>query len=151
MTDRFGEFIKPNWNKFVGHWESRAAYLADIGEIPRPAVVLMACQFCQSEICNGGFLQLFSNSTGMVVPEAIEGFQALGMPATAALIRDAASCVGSPYPRDRDARHRAMAALSKLDSDLSALDDLFYQNLAIENGGFEAAATRYVRGLRGAS
>jgi len=64
--------------------------------------LLYAAHFCLSEVHNGGFLQLFWNSTGVLVPEAIEGYQALGMPKLAATFASAAGVLGSAYPRDRE-------------------------------------------------
>ncbi|WP_369973953.1 DUF4375 domain-containing protein [Polaromonas sp. SP1] len=34
-----------------------------------PSRHLFAVHWCQSEICNGGFMQFFANSTGVLAPE----------------------------------------------------------------------------------
>lgn len=39
---------------------------------------LYAAHWCQSEVRNGGFHQFFSNTTGLLAPEALEGFRAIG-------------------------------------------------------------------------
>jgi hypothetical protein len=39
---------------------------------------LFAIRWCDSEVRNGGFHQLFRNPTGILVPEALEGFSRIG-------------------------------------------------------------------------
>jgi hypothetical protein len=161
------------WNPIEIAWETiniydgEAAFLASIQPLPRPVVLLYAAHFCQSEICNGGLLQFFLNSTGILCPEAIEGFRLIGMPQAAAIVESAAASLGSPYPRDRKARWDAMLVESGLSE--NELEDIFdktpiqylafrevskafnwdsqsmrfYEFYEGENGGFEAASDRY--------
>jgi hypothetical protein len=70
-----------------------------------------------AEVHNGGFLQLFWNNTGVLVPEAIEGLLAIGMLKMASILREAALPLGTPYPRDRDDRWDALLVASNRDSD----------------------------------
>jgi len=124
-----------------------------------------------AEVHNGGFLQLFWNSTGILVPEAEDGFRVIGMPAMATLVQMAASPLGSPYPRDRDDRWDALLAASgrkpreieqifkKQDNlylafvdatstlGLDALDKRFWETAETENGGFQDAATQYANSV----
>lgn len=60
---------------------------------------MFAGHFCQSEVCSGGFEQLFWNPTGVLAPEAVEGFREIGLPQLAALIESAIDLLGPPYPR----------------------------------------------------
>jgi hypothetical protein len=59
---------------------------------------------CQSEVCNGGFHQFFSNTTGLLAPEALEGFRAIGAADWAKILAQAIQYFGTPYPRDLDHR-----------------------------------------------
>src|SRR5215216_5698235 len=62
---------------------------------------LFASHWCQSEVRNGGFLQFFWNSTGILAPEAVIAFRAIKMPNAATLIERAMMFFGLIYPRDR--------------------------------------------------
>jgi hypothetical protein len=88
------------------------AFNRSIVNVPRSSVLLFSAHMCLSEVHNGGFLQLFWNSTGLLVPEGIEGFSAIGMPQMSAILSRAARPLGTPYPRDRDDRWDAMLAAS---------------------------------------
>lgn len=104
---------------------------------PLPAAVqhLLAAHWCHSEISNGGFDQLFYNSTGVLAPEAEAGFRAIGLPDVADLVGTAIARFGPDYPRDRDTR---LAALDRLPHDgsnayssrgrcFADLDDRFFE------------------------
>ena len=78
------------------------------------------------EVYNGGFGQYFDNSTGTTAPEAVEGFDAIGMPAVAGIVRSAMTRLGDPYPVEREQRMDAGDA----DEDGILFDDLdtaFYE------------------------
>lgn len=109
------------------------------------------------EVCNGGFYQLFSNYSGMIVPEAVDGFNLLGWP-------EMASCVVSAvhfgfgdgelasYPRDRDQRWDRMNDKGKESDDWDRLADKYFgtrnntspYNSRVE-GQVEARVATYVR------
>lgn len=168
--------IKSYWEVLAPHFELINIYegpekLAEsISTVPRSAVLLYAAHMCQSEVHNGGFLQLFWNNTGIIVPDAVEAYKTIGMPTLAFLVEQAAQPLGSPYPLDRDDRWDALLVAShKSEDELKAIfdaednlyiafekatralqfDDLnrrFWDTIKNENGGFEAVATRYTQG-----
>ncbi len=135
--------------------------------VQRPALLLFAAHFTLSELWNGGFLQFFFNSTGLLAPEAIQGFKAIGMPELAQVITTAARPLGNPYPRAREDRWDALLVGSGLDRaeltaifeqapsqyvafakattslDFDRLTDLVYELAETESGGFQTAATNY--------
>lgn len=155
-----------------------AKYSKSIEVVPRAVLLLFAAHFCLSEVHNGGLLQFFWNSTGILAPEAIEGFKAIGMGELASLVRAAAAPLGSPYPREREERWDAMlAATGKSEAELTAIfkekknlderKDLYLGFVAAtaslgfdqldeqvgelaenENGGFQEAASRYAQRFR---
>jgi hypothetical protein len=110
----YWDLIEPVLDE-INIYDGEANFLKSIQPISRPLVLLYAAHFCQSEVCNGGFLQFFKNSTGVLCPEAIEGFKLIGMPQLASVIETAAALLGSPYPRDREARSNALLAASRLE------------------------------------
>lgn len=103
------------------------------------AGLLFAAHSCQSEVCNGGFQQFFGNSTGVLAPEAVEGFREIGQSQIAALIERAMSLIGTPYPRDREERQARLTQISR--SSLDALDEMFYSLIESEAGGLKVRQT----------
>jgi hypothetical protein len=161
----YWQLVEPVFSK-IDISSDEATFLTSTTNIPRPVVLLYTSHFCLSEIHNGGLLQFYWNSTGLIAP-AIEGFKVIGMPKLASFLETAAAALGLPYPRDRSARWDALLAASGLDEqELKRIfedapnfylafaestrtlfpDELNQQawNLAKdENGGFQEAATRY--------
>jgi Domain of unknown function (DUF4375) len=87
--------IQPLFQKVKIHGDVQS-FLASIKDLHRPSLLLYAAHFCLCEVHNGGFLQLFWNSTGVLFPEAVEGYRTLGMPKLAATFASAAALLGSP-------------------------------------------------------
>lgn len=167
----YWDVVEPVWDT-INIYDGEAIFLTSIQPLPRPAVLLYAAHFCQSEVRNGGLLQFFNNSTGVLCPEAIEGFRLIEMPQLASIVETAAVPLGSPYPRDREARWNAMLEASGLETtqleeifsnapntflayrkateslEWDRLDKQFYQLYENENGGFENAADSYARSMK---
>jgi Domain of unknown function (DUF4375) len=143
-------------------------FLESIEGVPHPLLVLYAAHFCLSEVHNGGFLQLFWNSTGVLLPEAVDGYKALGMPKLAGTFSSAATCLGSSYPRNREDRWDALLQASERTEDeltaifqrsedlylgyqeatatlpCDALDKQAWELAKSEDGGFQERAVTYV-------
>jgi hypothetical protein len=102
--DSYWALVEPYWDA-VGIYADPDAFLATYGPVPKPnALLLAAHHWCQSEVCNGGFHQFFTNPTGVLAPEALAGFEAIGRPDLAKLHREAISYFGPHYPRDQVTR-----------------------------------------------
>ena len=84
------------------------AWLRRYEAVPERARNLFCVHWTHLEVHNGGFSQYFSNSTGVLAPEAVIGFRAIGLPEVAQVIAGAMERVGRPYPRDRSLRQRAV-------------------------------------------
>jgi hypothetical protein len=167
--ESYWDLLGPHFEE-INIYKDQATLTASIAEVPRHIVLLYAAHMCQSEVHNGGFLQLFWNSTGIIVPFGIEAYKTIGMPTLASLLEQAAQPLGSPYPLDRDERWDALVQASTLsEADLESLfktetnlyvafvkatenlpfdnlDRQFWDAAKTENGGFETAATRYAQG-----
>jgi len=139
MSGSYWEAVEPIWDKIsINDVEM---FLETYAQAPPHAALLYAAHFCQSEVCNGGFHQLFYNSTGVLAPEAVRGFHAIGQHKVAETVQAAMDVIGSPYPRDRELRWAILSRFSPRDFD--ALNEQFYAILDTEAGGFEAAADDY--------
>lgn len=89
---------------------------------------MYALDWIRKEVSNGGFDQLFGNSTGYLTPEAIEGAEYIGATDYADILRRAAAVFpGGTVPRDRGERTDVLDAdPDRTGPVLEALDDEFY-------------------------
>jgi hypothetical protein len=135
--------IGPFWNDCPT--DDPAAYLAFCRSMPAVARDLLTTHWVVSEVCNGGFHQLFTNPTGVLVPEAVTGFRSMGLVELADITAEAASFFSDAYPREQMPRIEALEryAASSRDPDdwnpFDRLDDQFYS--ALDLGGEEDAYT----------
>jgi hypothetical protein len=108
---------------------------------------LFAAHWCQSEVCNGGLHQFFSNSTGVLAPEAREAFRVIDLPEWAAILNEAMRFFGTPYPRDRAERQERLATVTRTKrgawDPFENLDDRFFEWLHAEEYRWERAADAY--------
>jgi hypothetical protein len=154
----YWSLIDPIWDKI--YIDSPETFAQTFGEVSRGAGLLYAAHFCQSEVCNGGFTQFFWNSTGVLAPEAVEGFIAIGQPQVAEIVQHAMNMLGSPFRRNRAARWMALDQLRdeqekqpdpanrpqrKNINLFRPLEKEFYSLLRSEGGGFENAADTYAQ------
>ena len=144
------------WVKVELYWQDLptddpSAYLRYLDRVPVSARALLTTYWVYSEVCNGGLHQLFTNSTGVVVPEAIVGFRSMALPEVAAIIAEAARFFGEPFPRDQARRIEALERYERgqTDSDnwnpFVELDERFYEALGSddEEDAYVSAADRY--------
>src|SRR5215471_12027473 len=96
--------VEPVWLPLNRTWEDPEKFVRRYRRVRSEAGHLYAAHWCQSEVRNGGFHQFFSNTTGLLAPEALEGFRAIGVVVLAEILAEALRHFGSPYPRDRDNR-----------------------------------------------
>jgi hypothetical protein len=108
---KYWSFLDPIWGTV--DIDSTEEFTRTFGLLPRNVGLLYAAHFCQSEICNGGFTQLFWNSTGILSPEAIEAFVVIRQPKVAAVLDAAVKMLATPFPRDRADRKRELEALQE--------------------------------------
>ncbi|MGH8465475.1 MAG: DMP19 family protein [Pseudomonas sp.] len=143
--------VEPIWDT-VSIYDGADVFLQQYTASPEASRVLFAAHWCQSEINNGGFEQFFSNSTGVLAPEGVQAFRALGLPRTAELIDKAMAVFGPKYPRERTEREDALDKVwDDVDEDTDPfgnLDDSFFELVETENGGFESAADRYAAAVK---
>jgi hypothetical protein len=149
MSQEYWDHIEPFWDSVNLH-DGPEEFLLHFTEMPEHAAHLFALHWCATEVCGGGFHQLFFGSAGVLAPEAVAGFGAIGMPQTAAVVAAAIASFGEPYPRDRDERQDALRALdpegacgAAPDSAFAELDRDFRVLLGREKGGMKSAAALY--------
>jgi hypothetical protein len=87
--------------------EMRTPYEPDerLADLTHGQRAVYSLDWIRKEVANGGFDQLFGNSTGFLTPEATEGADYIGATDYADILRRAAAIFpGGVVPRDRDAR-----------------------------------------------
>jgi Domain of unknown function (DUF4375) len=137
----YWKVVEPFWD-LINIYDGPEVFRSTYDSAPKIAGLMFAAHFRQSEVCNGGFGQFFSNSTGVLAPEAVDGFRQIGQPQVAAVVESAMELLGSAYPRDRDEREERLSHLPK--GALDALDEKFFSLIESEAGGFEKAADLFV-------
>ena len=130
--------VDPHWKR-VSIYDGAAIFLREYERTPVAPRRLLAGHWCQSEVCNGGFLQFFFNTTGVLAPEAADAYEALGLAGLASCVRRAMATLGPDYPRER---HRRIEALEGRPA-LEDLNQEFFVLVDNENGGWIAVANAY--------
>lgn len=128
--EAYWQVVSPYWER-VDIYRGGDAFLRTFANVPEPAGHLLALHWCQSEIRNGGLHQFFTNPTGVLAPEAAQGFRAIDKPAIAEIIETAMAVFGTPYPRAQNVRHQFLSSIpgntrDKWDPFVS-LDRAFYK------------------------
>jgi hypothetical protein len=138
----YWDLVEPWWDR-ISIYDGPAVFLAQFAEAPEASGHLFASHFAASEIANGGMHQLFWNSTGVLVFEAISGFRALGLDIFADQLRDAASLFGPIYPRAQAKRQEILETMAP--DIFEGFDEVFFACLdaAASPDAFERAADAY--------
>ena len=118
--------INPVWYS-VSIYDGREQYEKDIAKFSREQRFVFACAWYLSEVNNGGHDQFFSNSTGVVWKDALNGFKAMGLEDFSAVVAESARRLGGSPSLDRTEREDQ---LEHLQPEFDDLDDRIY---ALEN------------------
>jgi hypothetical protein len=144
----YWQAIEPIWDD-ITIYDGPTPFLEQFQSVKPYLRNLFATHWCQSEVCNGGLHQFFWNSTGVLAPEAVEGFLALGLPDCAAILKEAMAVFGPTYPRERSERTEALDQLSTeatAEEELfRELDDRFFDAIGPASERFCHAADEYIR------
>jgi len=108
-TNNWWALAKAFWT--VSIYDGPEVFQAGLSQHPLEVQNLLAVHWCMSEVCNGGLDQFFFNSTGVLAPEAVRGFQAIGMDELSECLAQAMGLLGTTYPRDSTERDEAMEKL----------------------------------------
>lgn len=110
----YRSLVEPYWLVLNKSWDDEASGFVEVAKtVPAPVLHLYAAHWLRSEVDNGGLLQFFGNTTGLLAPEALSGFLAIGLRDTADVVKEAMEYFGTPYPRDRATRIDALPASAR--------------------------------------
>lgn len=77
---RYWSLIEPYWLPLNEAWDLDAdSFVVELNKAPLRIQHLYCGHWCQSEVTNGGLYQFFSNTTGLLAPEALFGFREIGL------------------------------------------------------------------------
>jgi hypothetical protein len=148
----YWSLVEPIWDQLNEAWDIGPEELVRrFTSIHSAARHLYAAHWCISEVENGGLLQFFWNSTGILAPEAREGFAVVGLNDLARVLDEAMNYFGESYPRERNERLASLpdwpqGERSSWDP-FHKLDDRFY-NYSVQ---WEAAASAFTQSIKQAS
>jgi hypothetical protein len=136
--------IEPIWDDLP---TSRFKALSQfMDELTEGQAGLISLDWCQKEIRNGGIPQLFENSTGNLVPWAIEGFKMIGANKYADILSKASSKLGSEYPKSGSARKKAYKSLNQTDKDeIEKLEEQFFDLINSKDDDLETYRGNFVK------
>jgi hypothetical protein len=138
----YGRLVEPVWGK-ISTSDRPEVFRRQYRQVRPEVGHLFAAHWCQSEVRNGGFYQFFWNSTGVLAPEAVEGFRAIGLPGCAELLAEAMRYFGVPYPRERVARQTRLSELPGECDSFAELNARFWAQ--VEWARWARAADAYAR------
>lgn len=148
-VNHYWDLVEYVWGR-IKTYEGEETFLEAFTKYPREVGHLFAAHLTHAEICNGGFTQFFDNTTGVLAPEAIEAFEAIGLPEVSSIIKEAVSLFSTPYLRDRDKRMEWLwnepdEEAARIEKRLRDLDDRFYDCVGAMKNRFGPAADAYAR------
>lgn len=147
----YWSLVETVWLRLNRTWDDVDEFFQQFAAVRPEIGNLYAAHWCQSEVCNGGFHQFFSNTTGLLAPEALAGFRAIALYRWAEILDEAMRFFGNPYPRhwaDRDELLNTRKGRRREEWDpFDKLDDEFYKWLHAEPDRWERAADQYAIGM----
>jgi hypothetical protein len=148
QNDAFA-LIEPVW--WTGNiYGSVEEYEESLRQFSKPQRFLFAIHWYIAEVDNGGHDQFYYNSTGIVWPDALAGFDALGLDEAVAIIEESMSRMGGQPSRIRSERqdqlNRFSAEFDDLDNRLYALEEEIDLNVIMVTYASENASSFYFDG-----
>lgn len=136
------KIIEPVWWS-ANIYEGPDQYEQSLLPFSRPQRFVFAVTWYRAEVNNGGHLQFYSNSTGIVWKDALEAFWTLDLPEHAMILAESAERLGGSPSLDRDTREEQ---LEDIDPDFDDLDDRFYA--AEKKGELDTQILSFIRAHR---
>jgi len=111
MSGDYWNHVKDAYEQ-VSIYDGADVFLRAFRKLPEHVGDLLAAHWTLSEVANGGFLQFFLNSTGVLAPEAARAFERMGLREVAQLVHQAMAYFGQTYPREMKERGQFLAQQS---------------------------------------
>jgi len=119
--------IDPLWWE-VRIYDGEKKYNEDLSRFTLPQRYVFAIQCYMAEVNNGGHWQFYYNSTGLVYPDVLRGFQEIGHQQAYDILNETIALAGGEFSLDRSRRVRQLDRLSDSQNDaMEALDMAFFE------------------------
>jgi hypothetical protein len=133
------DIVQPMWWS-INIYGSHQEYLESANQFTLEQRYLLAVQWMDAEVCNGGWHQFFFNSTGIVWKDAYDADRHMGCNPMVDLIEKVIAVYGKPPSPDRDER---FAELERFEEEeefdrLDGLSDLYYELEETQSAAVEA-------------
>jgi hypothetical protein len=115
--------MQPVWWR-ANIYDGPVAYERSLEQFSRAQRWIFAVLWYAQEVINGGHRQFYSNSTGIVWKDALEGFQALGVSRAANIVKISAERMGGLPSLDRQERNEQ---LTSQQPEFTDLDEAFWE------------------------
>jgi Domain of unknown function (DUF4375) len=145
----YWSLVEPLWDQLNEAWDvGPEEFIRRFTSTRSGARHLYAAHWCISEVENGGLFQFFWNSTGILAPEAKEGFTVVGLGNLARILEEAMRHFGEPYLRERKDRLASLPNWPQHErtawDPFHELDDRFY-DFSVQ---WEAAANAFAQSIK---
>jgi hypothetical protein len=117
------KIIEPLWWS-VSIYDGEEIYKNDLQKFSNQQKYIFAIMWYQSEVNNGGHSQFYTNSTGIVWEDAMNGFKEIGLIDAYDIIKESVDRFDGHPDKDRNIRNNQM---DKLDLEFDDLDSKFYK------------------------
>lgn len=121
------DLILPFWYN-VSIYDGLEVYNKDLSELTIAQRRFIALFWYDSEVCNGGHIQFFYNSTGIVWKDALDGMRMIGDDLDADNFQKAIDMFGGSIPYDQGERNKALDILCEKSDfdDFEEIDNDYY-------------------------
>lgn len=134
--------------KAIVIYEGPEVFLNTYAAVSMQHQVSFAAFWLQAEVLNGGLVQFFSNSTGVLAPEAVAACRKVGLLQLASKVEQAMAWFGTAYPRDREVRESALEEYADAhpedDGPFAELEDEVVALIYDEGPGIEQSTRMYL-------
>ncbi len=121
-------------------YDGPVAYELSLEQFSRAQRLVFAVLWYTREVNNGGHRQFYSNSTGIVWKDALEGFEELGVSHAANILRISAERMGGSPSLDRQERQEKMESQ---EPEFQDLDEAFWDLQKTVN--LDEVVIKYIR------
>lgn len=119
------KIIEPLWDS-INIYDGEKEYKDDLNRFNIEQQYVFAILWYNSEVCNGGHYQFYSNSTGIVWEEALLGFQAMNFQQACEIFNESVRRLKGKPDKDRTKRENQ---LDEINDDLDDLDERYYNEV----------------------
>ncbi len=140
MADDYWFVVDPMWEK-GDIYQTYDIYEKSLSEFTSFQKYLHAVVWLVAEVNNGGFDQLFFNSTGIVWNNACKGFEVMGIYEVVDILKKVEILYGKSPSFVRQERWNEMEHNTKWHQEIDELDSEFY---ALED--FDSKIVEYIKG-----